>query len=198
MGYYEDLINEKKNHSHAELVKIAKDFYFYDKWTKKHISDSFKRTQPGITDSEIEKIFDEAGINNSKKEKYNAYAKLVKKTPNFDIYEDFEGYFMRVKDGKVIKGGYLSVEDAERDGHRAKYIGNSEEKGYYEKLVEEKNSNPYYIALSLIKDKHSINDMIRELTSNYGATKAEALKAIEKAAKDLHDAEVESKVRSLY
>lgn len=57
---------------------------------------------------------------NSKEEKENAYAKLVKKLSDFDIYEDAEGYFMRVKDGKVIKGGYLSIRDAETDGHRAK------------------------------------------------------------------------------
>ena len=73
-----------------------------------------------------------------------------------------------------------------------------EEKGYYAKLVEEKNANPYYIALSLIKDKHSVNDMVRELTSNYGVSKSEALHAIEKAAKDSHEAEIEKKARELY
>lgn len=73
-----------------------------------------------------------------------------------------------------------------------------EEKGYYAKLVEEKNANPYYIALSLIKDKHSVNDIVRELTSNYGVSKSEALHAIEKAAKDSHEAEIERKARELY
>ena len=72
------------------------------------------------------------------------------------------------------------------------------EKGYYAKLAEEKNSNPYYSALSLIKDKHSVNDMVRELTSNYGVSKSEALHAIEKAAKDSHEAEIEKKARELY
>lgn len=57
--------------SKSELVKIAKDFYFYDKWTKQHIADSLKRTELGITDEEIRKILDEAGIRNSKEEKEN-------------------------------------------------------------------------------------------------------------------------------
>lgn len=76
-----------------------------------------------------------ADLIKGKQEKRNAVAKLVKKTPKFDIYEDFEGYFMTVKDGKVIKGGYLSVEDAERDGHRATQIGNEKENADYSKYL---------------------------------------------------------------
>ena len=79
-----------------------------------------------------------------------------------------------------------------------KRLNSKEEKGYYAKLAEEKNANPYHIALSLIKDKHSVNDMVRELTSNYGVSKSEALHAIEKAAKDSHEAEIERKARELY
>lgn len=81
---------------------------------------------------------------------------------------------------------------------KASIHNEKEEKGYYAKLVEEKNANPYYVALSLIKDKHSVNDIVRELTSNYGVSKSEALHAIEKAAKDSHEAEIERKVRELY
>jgi len=56
-------------------------------------------------------------VNEAKKD--SAY-KLVKKTPDFDIYQDFEGYFMKVgKDGKVIDQGFLSVEDAMNDGRKA-------------------------------------------------------------------------------
>lgn len=68
---------------------------------------------------------------------------------------------------------------------------------YYEKIIEQKNANPYYIALSLIKEKQSVNDMVRELMTNYSVSKSDALHAIEKAAKDLHDAEIAKKAHSL-
>lgn len=94
---------------------------------------------------------------------------------------------------------YPTQDKAESEAKREVEVNwNEKEKGYYAKLVEEKNSNPYYIALSLIKDKHSVNDIVRELTSNYGVSKSEALHAIEKAAKDSQEAEIERKVRELY
>lgn len=67
---------------------------------------------------------DDKKLNEAKKEP--AY-KLVKKTPDFDIYQDFEGYFMKVgKDGKVIDQGFLSVEDAMNDGRKATQIDEEE------------------------------------------------------------------------
>ena len=69
-----------------------------------------------------------ADLIKQKQERKNSYAKLVKKLSDFDIYEDAEGYFMRVKDGKLLKGGYLSIRDAETDGHRAKSASKDNEK----------------------------------------------------------------------
>lgn len=118
---------------------------------------------------------------NSKEEKDNAYAKLVKKLPDFDIYEDAEGYFMRVKDGKVVKGGYLSIGDAETDGHRAKSASKDNEKGYYEQIIEQKNSFEEEYSKLMFKMKRmqsdpkttwsqmeNLNREISELKKKYG------------------------------
>lgn len=51
--------------------------------------------------------------------------KLVKKLSDkdYDIWQDFEGYYAQVKDGKVIKGGFLDVNGAiSGTGRRATQI----------------------------------------------------------------------------
>ena len=158
MGYYADLIKEKKEKKNSKEEKDN------DKVVEKY-------SKHGAT---IEIIQTESG-----KYRYRI-------TKNGKGHETFT----------VETTVSAAKREAEDD---AKNLQNEkEEKGYYAKLAEEKNSNPYYIALSLIKDKHSVNDMVREITSNYGVSKSEALHAIEKAAKDSHEAEIEKKARELY
>lgn len=74
--------------------------------------------------------------------------------------------------------------------------------GYYAKLAEKKaekkNANSYYVAVSLLKGGHSVSEAVRELTGNYKFTRDEAYKALDKAAKDLHDANIEKMVREYY
>ena len=88
---------------------------------------------------------DDKKLNEAKKD--SAY-KLVKKTPDFDIYQDFEGYFMKVgKDGKVIDQGFLSVEDAMNDGRKATQISKKlTEDGYLPSFT-------HYIEFNNIKVK---------------------------------------------
>lgn len=114
---------------------------------------------------------------NAKEEKENAYAKLVKKLSDFDIYEDAEGYFMRVKDGKVIKGGYLSIRDAETDGHRAKSASKDNEK-------EEKDNEDPQIATLRRKALQKIKEAQKK-ADWYGDT------VMQKFEKDLTYAEEE-------
>lgn len=157
MGYYADLINEnkEKKNSLSEKAKqiiykaVAEARFDYRTAIDFAIADlKAEKEWAWTSQSEVSQMVQrliknrmDFGFNsdNSKEGKENAYAKLVKKLSDFDIYEDAEGYFMRVKDGKVIKGGYLSIRDAETDGHRAK-SASKEEKGYYAKLAEEKAS----------------------------------------------------------
>lgn len=76
---------------------------------------------------------------------------------------------------------------------------NEKEEGYYAKLAKEKkNSNAYLIALSLLKGNTPVRECVRELTDNYHFSKDEAYKALDKAAKDLHDADIEEMVRKYY
>lgn len=75
--------------------------------------------------------------------------------------------------------------------------------GYYadlikEKKTEKKNANAYYVAISLLKGGHSVSETVRELTGNYKFTRDEAYKALDKAAKDLHDADIEQMVLEYY
>ena len=98
---------------------------------------------------------------------------------------------------------YPTQDKAESEAKREVEVNwNEKEEGYYAKLAEEKvakkNANPYYVALSLIKDNHSYKEILRELTKNYSVPEQEAYKAIEKAATDLNKAEIAKLAREQY
>ena len=235
MGYYADLINEKKEKQN-KVVKRG-TFKSGNWWISQetawpnrivysahaeYTSGPYKGEHHG-TDSFDSLAKAESYVKrlNSKEEKDNENFHYLGKT--FSVtsgnYKDVRKQIEQTYKDAVAKlerkissatGSEKSKLEAELREVKSGYketleefdwgFGNEKEKekGYYAKLAEEKNSNPYYSALSLIKDKHSVNDMVRELTSNYGVSKSEALHAIEKAAKDSHEAEIEKKARELY
>lgn len=145
-GYYtkeEAERDARRVRSKSELVKIAKDFYFYDKWTKQHIADSLKRTELGITDEEIKRIFDEAGIRNSKEEKDNSILSTeMYKGYKIEVYKAKAGvdYGFNIYDKSGALFDWGTYFDSERDALRWAKLAIDRKKNSKEKSEERTNS----------------------------------------------------------
>lgn len=131
----------------------------------------------------------------------NYYAKLAEEKKNSKEEKD-NGVSYDLTKAIIEEGKKRGLSGSELNrwvAEKVRAFDNSkEEKSYYAELIEKKNANAYYTALSLIKDGYSAQECIKQLVDNYHFNKTEACKALEKAANDLHKSEIAKIAKEQY